>query len=155
MKMDGQIRVKTDARFAKIYNELKGVAVGDFHELFFICVCFGYKYKKSLSLGKGRDDRFWSSTISPHEWACYYALTLEENNMAFACIQDDRKVMSRMEEYANAGMQILLEEFFADYVMGNKEEPKLEAGYNKELPKNFVHFIFEHIDELGGDGQRQ
>lgn len=152
MKMDTQIRVKTDARYARIYNDLKNVAVGDFHELFFLCACLGYRNGKRLSLGKARDDRFWSSTISAREWACYYAMFLEEHGMDFTSIQDDKIVVGRMEEYANSGMEVLLNEFLNDYV-SNKEEPQLDAGYSKELPKNFLHFIFEHIDEMNSGSQ--
>lgn len=148
MKMDGQIRVKTDARYARIYNDLKNVVVGDFHELFFLCACLGYKYNRKILLGKTREDRFWSNTISPCEWACFYAMFLEENGMDFASIQDDKLVINRMEEYANGGIEILLDEFLNDYVMSNKEEPQLDTGYSRELPKNFLHFIFEHIDDV-------
>lgn len=147
MKMDGQIRVKTDACYARIYNDLKGVAVGDFHELFFLCVCVAHKYGKKRSL-KTRDDRFWSSTIDAREWACYYAMLLEDNNMDFASIQDDKIVMGRMEEYASAGMEILLDEFLNDYVLGNKQEPQLDPVNSRELPKNLLHFIFERIGEI-------
>lgn len=146
--MDGQIRVKTDARYARIYNDLKGVAVGDFHELFFLCVCLGHKYGKSTSLGRSREDRFWSSTISAHEWACYYAMFLQDRAMDFVDVNDDRIVMSRMEEYANGGMAVLLGEFLDDYVAGNQAEPQLDPAHDKELPKNLLHFIFERVDNV-------
>jgi hypothetical protein len=146
--MDGQIRVKTDARYAKIYNDLKGLVVGDFHELFFVCACLGHKYNKSVPLGKTRDDRFWSSTINANEWACYYAMLLSGNNMDFSSIGDDKIVMSAIEEYANGGMSILLDEFLVDYIINNKSEPQLDPGHNKELPKNFLHFIFERADSI-------
>lgn len=150
MKMDGQIRVRTDGRYGRLYNDLKNVVVGDFHELFFVCACLGFKHSKTKALGKARDDRFWSSTIGPREWACYYAMLLEENKMDFLSIQDDKAVMSRVEEYANAGMDILMEEFLADYVITNGGELQLDPGYSKELPKHFLHFVFEQIDaEIG------
>jgi hypothetical protein len=152
MKMDGQIRVKTDSRYSRIYNDLKNVVVGDFHELFFVCACLGFKYKKSKSLGKNREDRFWSNTINPREWACYYAMVIEENHLDFKVIQDDKVVLSRIEEYANAGMEILREQFLSDYLMNNKDEPQLDPSCSKELPKDFLHFIFEQIDnQAGGD----
>lgn len=151
MKMDGQIRVKTDARHSRLYNDLKGVAVGDFHELFFLCACLGYKYKKRISLSKAGEDRFWSNTINANEWASYYAMILEQNEMDFIAVQDDKIVLKTIEEYANGGMAILLEEFLNDYVTNTKEGPQLEPGYNKELPKNFLHFIFERIDEIDGE----
>jgi hypothetical protein len=146
MKMDGQIRVKTDGRYVRVYNDLKNIVVGDFHELFFVCSCLGYKHKKSKPLGKARDDRFWSNTINPREWACYYAMLLEEHGMDFLRIQDDKAVMARVEEYANAGMEILIEEFLSDYLITGGGELQLDPGASKELPKNFLHFVFEQIE---------
>lgn len=148
MKMDGQIRVKIDSCYGQLYNDLKNnVVVGDFHELFFVCACLGYKHGKSKPLGKSGEDKFWSSTISPREWACYYAMLLEENEMDFLKIQDDKAVMSRIEEYANAGMEILIEEFLGDYVIASGSELQLDPGYNRELPKHFLHFLFDLFEQ--------
>lgn len=144
--MDGQIRVKTDGRYTKIYNDLKNVVVGDFHELFFVCACLGYKRKQTKPLGATRDDRFWSNTIDPREWACYYAMLLEENSMDFLAIQDDKSVIARAEEYANAGMEILIQEFLGDYLISSAGGQQLDPGCSRELPKQFLHFVFEQID---------
>ncbi len=73
------------------------------HELFFLCVCLGYKTKTRKPLGKNGDGRFWSRTITPDEWTCYYAMMIEVNNMDFHSITDDKKVLFCMEEYANGG----------------------------------------------------
>lgn len=150
MRMDGQIRVKTDGRYSRIYNDLKNVVVGDFHELFFTCACLGYKHKKRRPLGKAREDRFWSNTINPREWACYYAMVLEENDMDFRAVQDDKAVIARVEEYANAGMEILRDQFLHDYLTSNKEEPQIDPSCSKELAKNFLHFVFEQTDDQVG-----
>lgn len=148
MKMDGQIRVKTEGRYKRLYNDLKNVVVGDSHELFFVCACLGYKSNKSKPIGGSRDDRdrFWSNTINPREWACYYAMLLEQNGMDFLAIQDDKSVMAKIEEYANAGMDILVRDFLNDYTITNGGELQLDPGCSKELPKQFLHFVFEQID---------
>jgi hypothetical protein len=146
MKMDGQIRVKTDEHYSRIYNDLKNIAVGDFHELFFICACLGFIRKQSKSLGKTRDDRFWSHTINPREWACYYAMLLKENDMDYFKVQDDKIVIARVEEYANAGIEILINEFLHDYIINSGGIPQLDTSCSKELPKNFLHYVFEQID---------
>jgi hypothetical protein len=152
MKMDAQIRVKTDSRYSRIYNDLKNVVVGDFHELFFVCACLGFKQRKSMPLGKNREDRFWSNTINPREWAVYYSMILEENGLDFKGVQDDKLVLGIIEEYANAGMDILRVRFLNDYLLNNKEEPQLDPSCSKELPKNFLHFIFDQIDnQVSGD----
>lgn len=94
-------------------------------------------------MGKRGDDRFWSGTITPEEWSCYYAMHLTDNEMDFRCLQDDAQVISSMEEYANAGMDILLQEFLCDYVNDSTDEVLLNAGRSTELPKVFLHYVHE------------
>jgi hypothetical protein len=147
MKMDTQIRVRTEGRYGRLYNDLKNTAVGEFHELFFICACIGYKDDERKPLGKSREDRerFWSSTILPREWACYYAMVLADNQMDFASIQDDKAVLAAVEEYANAGMEIMIERFLSDHLSA-ATEPQLNPDAIRELPRHLLHYIFEQID---------
>lgn len=144
MKMDGDIRVKTDARYARIYNDLKTCIGSDFHEVFFACACLAYSRKTHKPIGKGGGDRFWSKTITPREWACYYSIVLSDNNMDFNAVQDDNEVIGKIEEYANAGMGILIDEFLKDFLLSKKEEPQLDFSCARDLPKVFLNFLFEH-----------
>ena len=121
MKMDGNLRVKTDRKFRTLYNELKNFVFGDMHEHFFLCVCLGYIANKEKSLGRDGEDRFWSRTITPEEWACYYAIMAKTSGLDFSEIGSDRDVIARMEQYANAGMEILLREFLSDYLVSIRE----------------------------------
>ena len=146
MKMDGEIRVKTDKAHGFLYNELKNCVVGEFHELFFICACLGFKNKKAKALGTEKDPRFWSSTIKPREWACYYAMILEENEMDFQSVQDDKQVISRIEEYANGGLNLLIEDFLKDYLMHNSTDIQIDQSVSRELPKTFLHYIYDLTD---------
>ena len=75
MNMSGDIRVKTDRKYRNLYNELKNFAFGDMHELFFLCSCLGFRTKKKKNLGGNGEDRFYSRTITPEEYACYYAIS--------------------------------------------------------------------------------
>jgi len=145
MNMSGDIRVKTSNQYKHLYNELKNFAVGDMHELFFLCVCLAYRANKKKVLGTNGEDRFWSKTITPEEYACFYAIMLEENEMDLEAIKDDKIVLAEIEKYANAGMEILLEEFLSDYLIKNKTELKLNTADSKELPKALLHFIYEQL----------
>jgi hypothetical protein len=146
MKMDGEIRVKTEGKYGSLYNDLKNLVVGDFHEIFFVCACLGIKNQKSKALGKDKEDRFWSKTINPREWACYYAAVLEENNMDFNAIQDDKREITRIEEYANAGMELLIDCFLKDYLLQNSNGFQLDSGVSQEISKEFLHFIFDQVE---------
>lgn len=145
MNMSGDIRVKTESRYKTLYNELKNFVVGDMHELFFICTCLGYKANNPKPLGSNGEDRFWSRTIIPEEYVCYYSVLLEKNNMDISIIKDDKLVLSKIEEYANGGMEILIKEFLSDYLIKSSTELKLDPTSAKELPKTFLHFLYEKI----------
>lgn len=142
MNMSGNVRVKTDQKYRGLYNDLKNFAVGDMHELFFLCACLGFRARKKKALGTSGEDRFWSSTILPEEYACFYAMILEDNSLDLTSIRDDKNVLAEMEKYANAGMEILLNDFLGDYCT---KDLKLERILSKELPKNLLHFIFEQL----------
>jgi len=144
MKMDTQIRVKTDRRYGKLYNQMKNVALGEMHELFFLCACLGYRAGRHKSLGKSGEDKFWSVTITPEEWCSFYAMVLEERGMDFAAVQDDNAVIARMEEYANAGMEVLIENVLKDYLAGSggQEEVSLNETASKDLAKVLLSYIF-------------
>ncbi len=145
MNMSEDIRVKTDAKYKALYNELKNFVVGDMHELFFICTCLGYKANNPKLLGSNGEDRFWSRTIRPEEYVCYYSMLLEKNNMDISIIKDDKLVLSKIEEYANGGMEILIKEFLSDYLIKSSTELNLDPTSVKELPKTFLSFIYEKI----------
>jgi len=157
MSMDTQIRVRTDARHGQLYNDLKNVVVGEFHELFFVCACLGYRAKKRVQLAKPAD-RFWSSTITPREWSSYYAMTLEAAKFDYQAISDDKRVTGLVEEYANAGMQVLLSELLHEYLLpGNRETPQLDVRSSTELPKHFLHFLYDQAvadDEIATNETR-
>ena len=142
MNMSGDIRVKTDQQYKNIYNEFKNFVVGDMHELFFLCACLGYRADKKKPLGKKGDDRFWSKTITPEEYACFYAMILNNKNMDLTSIEDDKFVISEMEEYSNAGMGILIDEFLSDYLVAVGNEYKLDPTHSNELPKDLLNFIY-------------
>lgn len=145
MNMSGDIRVKTDQSYKTLYNEFKNFIVGDMHELFFLSACLGYRAKEKKPLGKKGEDRFWSRTITPEEYTCFYAMILKENNMDLTAIKDDKLVINEIEKYANAGMYILIEEFLSDYLIKSGAGYKLDSAYSKELPKALLNFIYSYL----------
>ena len=131
IEMSQKIRVKIEPKYKGIYNSLKNHAVGDFHELFFICVCLGCKMKKRKPLNK-REDCFWSSTVLPDEWYTYYTIYINDHKMDFSCLGNDEQIISAMQEYANGGMAHLIDEFLCDYT-------KKDSSGN---------YIVDHLDQL-------
>jgi hypothetical protein len=141
MKRDTEIRVATEKKYTILYNDLKKYdVISDFRELFFVCVCLAYKKKRNAPLKAG-EDRFRTNSFTPREWATYYAIFLKDNNMDFATLKDEKTIMKHMESYANAGMEILLEEFLEDYVKITNGEPHLIPIQSRELPKSFIQYL--------------
>ena len=147
MNMAGDIRVRTARQHRTLYNDFRNFVVKDMHEIFFLCACLGYREGKRRPLGRDGDDRFWSSTITPEEYASFYAMVIESSDMDFSAIADDRIVIATMEEYANAGIQILLRGVIADYILDHGDEIRLDPGCSKELPK----VLLSHVYEMAGE----
>jgi hypothetical protein len=143
MNMAQDIRVRTDQHYRTLYNDFRNFVAKDMHEIFFLCVCLGYRDGKRKPLGRSKDDRFWSNTITPEEYASFYAIMIESNNMEFSSISDDKIVIATMEEYANAGMQILLDDVLADYILKRGDDLHLDPSCSKELPKVLLAHVYE------------
>ena len=147
MNMAGDIRVRTDRHHRALYNDLRNFVAKDMHEIFFICACLGYREGKRKPLGRDADDRFWSSTITPEEYASFYGMIIEASDMNFSAISDDKSVIAVMEEFANAGMQILLEGVLADYTLDRGDDLRLDPSCSKELPKVLLAYVYEKAGE--------
>lgn len=143
MSLAGDIRVRTNRRYRTLYNELKNFVAKDMHEIFFLCVCLGYRKGERKPLGRDGDDRFWSNTITPDEYASYYAILIEANNMDFSVTADDKVVIEMMEEYANAGMKILIDDLLSDYTLDHGDDFRLDPSCSKELPKVLLAYVYE------------
>jgi hypothetical protein len=146
---DGDIRVKTDAKYRALYNDMKKErAITDFHDLFFVCACIGFSRNDKKPIQRG-DDRFWSNTISSTEWSCYYAMMMKLNDLELSSICDDRAVIATMQEYSNAGLGFLIEDFLGDYLLpGSKDsEPQLDPSVAEMLPVDFLYYILEQSGE--------
>jgi hypothetical protein len=113
------------------------------HEIFFICACIGYRKNQKTPLDRNSEDRFWSSTIIPEEYASYYAMLIEANDMDFTVIADDKTVISTIEEYANAGMNVLIEDVLGEYTLSRGDDLRIDPSCSKELPKVLLAYVYE------------
>lgn len=147
MNMSGDIRVKADRAHKALYNELCECAFPQMHELFYLCACLGYRRKKRKPLRKSGEDRFWSSTITPEEYVSFYSMQLADNGMEIGSVRDDQEVIRRMEEYANAGMEVLVDELLRDFIMECDGEMHLDPATKETLPKLVLSFVFDETLE--------
>lgn len=144
MKQSTSIRVKTDIHNEQLYKDLRPIC-GEAHSVFFLCVCLAIQAGKSESQTPGRrTDRFWSGTITPDEWAVYYALAMRDTDMDFSVLEDDTRVLSIAVGYAEAGMDVLVQSLLAPYLM-KTEDPALETRLTAELAWEMMKFIPDRL----------
>jgi hypothetical protein len=143
--MGDRIRVHTDRAHKSIYARSRLVEEG--HVLFFIAACVGFRRDCRKPLGKARDERFWSGTITPDEWACYYAMVLKDHDMDFAAIQDDAEVIAHIEEYANAGVGVLLNECLDSFVSDDDSTPTINPRDLGEAGNAMLQYLFNFSEK--------
>lgn len=80
-------------------------------------------------------------------------MILEKNSFDYKKVSEDKDVLAAIEGYANAGMDILIDEFLGDYLLPSSKnsDPQLDPTCCKELSKQFVHFIFEQSESENWD----
>ena len=143
MKMDERRRIRTSKHHGKLYTELKGTLVQEFHELFFLSVCVGYRNDCPTPLGKSGEERFWSDTIAPEEWSAYNSMMLTRNDMDFKAIQDDKSVITRIEEYAHGGMLYLIDNVLNGFLVEKDGEYAVDKTVATDLPRRVMQYVFE------------
>ena len=145
--MSSDIRVKTALKYKPVYNSLTKFVVGDSHELFFVCVCVGYKNDSRLP-SKKKYDCFWSVTIKPEEWIVYYSICVRESDMDFSSLGNDQKVIELMQEYANGGMEFIIKEFLTDYLTKDSKGDYI-VSHKEHLPKEFLQNLTDWSHQVG------
>jgi len=136
-------RVYTRPEYVKIYQKLKGLAFNEYHNLFTLCVFLGYKNKKR-SKKSAKKELFWSQTFSPHELASFYALLIRESESGnFALLKDGEKALEWLQEYADGGMEVLLEsDVMKKFVVRHGDEINIDATVRDNLQKQLMYYIF-------------
>jgi hypothetical protein len=143
MKQSTDIRVKTDAKYDQLYKDLRPYC-GEAHSVFFLCACLGVNAGRRADGTGRRSDRFWSATITADEWACYYAIAVEERNMDFTVLDDDKSVIQLAESYADGGMEVLIEELL-DRFLAKGDTPKLDTSSCSDLSWQLLKFIPDRL----------
>lgn len=143
MKHSTDIRVKVDSRYGQLYEDLKPYC-GEAHAVFFLCFCLAVSDGGPIDLQKRLTDKWWSGTIKPDEWTCYYALAAQESGYDFGVLADDPAVMRLAERYADRGMEILLDGLLSGYLLAG-DELRLDTKSCKELSWELLKFVPDRL----------
>ena len=146
MKMDGDIRVRSDKSHDNLYKDYKRYLGKEMHELFYLAVSVGYQQDRHLPLAKKcTAERFWSGTILPPEWATYYAITLHKADMDYDAVRDDANVIQEMEAYANGGIDYLCDEVLVGYLIEKDGSQIFDPQMVEDLPRRILQFLFQSV----------
>ena len=148
MKMDREIRVQSDKSHREFYRDYRKHLGKDAHELFYLAVCIGFHQKQHCPRTKNSaEERFWSRTILPEEWATYYAIMLHKNDMNYDAICDDAETLQMMEAYANGGINYLIEEELVGGFLIEKDGLTMfDSQLANDIPRRILQFMFHSIE---------
>ena len=142
MSMFPKIRVYIQKEYFDLYSDWRDLVGRDMHELFFLCVCLGYKTGKDIPLSK-KVQKFWSDTFDAEEWNCFYAIFFKKHQIDPTSIMDAEKVFKFIEGYANGGMEILIDELLTDFTIGDPDNLRIDSSSSKGLAKSILAYISE------------
>lgn len=111
-----QIIFNTSKRFEDIYIKFNEIADVKYHELFILCATIGFKNNRHNKIGeKGRELR--SAYLDSNQKASAYSIILNDANIGknidrFVDKEFVSLAKKSLEEYAEGGMELLIEEAF-------------------------------------------
>lgn len=137
-------RVKCEQKYHALFRDLYN---GNTHVAFFLCAGIGYARKCRLPIERITDS-FWSQTMDPDEFTCCQLMLFEERGMSASALDMDnaKDVIALAQEYANAGMDILINEVMTDFVEKNKQGVYefADKGF-KDLPKIILCWLSDSL----------
>lgn len=143
MKQSTDIRVRTGPRYDQLYKDLRPYC-GEAHAVFFLCFCLGVRTGRRAEEGVRRADRFWSGTITADEWACFYAVAVDQKHMEFGALDDDKVVVRIAETYADGGMEVLIDELLERF-LAKGDTYKLDTSVCADLSWQLLKFIPDQL----------
>lgn len=144
--LTGQRLIFTSERYGSIYGhfiENYGIKLA---ELFLMAMTIGFYHNRRVER-KGEGRQFRSNYFSTQERSSVYTMLLTDPEMGKAIEHFEEKefqfkARKVMEEYAEGGMKILVEEVF----MGNWDGNTLDKTY-KEYEVDILSYISQLIDD--------
>lgn len=145
--LTGQRLLFTSQRYKNVYDYLREKLGLKIHEIFLLCATIGFKKGEKLKrVDKGSE--FRSNYFTTQQRASFYTIVLLDQELgknveAFDDSDFQIKAIKTMEEYAEAGMTILVNEVFMEKWDGSK----LDESY-KEYEVDILSYIYNLTNEI-------
>ena len=139
--------VFTSKRYEVIYKSLNNLIDVKYHDLFMLCAVIGFRNNNKLTVEeKGRE--FRSNYLSREQKATAYSIILNDNELEKKINRfEDRefivKARKRLEEYAEGGMEILVNTVFK-----SKWNGEILDGSYDEYEIDIISYIYEQALEV-------
>lgn len=139
--------VFTSKRYEAIYKSLNNLIDVKYHDLFMLCAVIGFRNNNKLTVEeKGRE--FRSNYLSREQKATAYSIILNDNELEKKINRfEDRefiiKARKRLEEYAEGGMEILVNTVFK-----SKWNGEILDGSYDEYEIDIISYIYEQALEV-------
>lgn len=145
--LQGQLIFQTNPKYDLIYEHLRDAYDIKYQHLFLLNVVFGHKYNRKVQFsGKGREIR--SNFFKPDEQNVLYTILLADETINKDIEKFDEQDMQlpmrkTLEEYAEGGMEILIEELFLEKWDGSK----IDKGYH-DYNSDLLLFVIAKLEEV-------
>ncbi|WP_099157060.1 hypothetical protein [Virgibacillus ndiopensis] len=142
-----QILFFTSEKHQEIYIHLNSKFDIKYQDLFSICASIGFKNNRKTPI-ENRGREFRSNYLNSNQRATAYSIILADPEIGKSIEQFDdsefrRKAKRRLEEYAEGGIEILIEEVFGNCWDGNK----LDQNYT-EYEIDILGYIYFDTKEV-------
>lgn len=137
----------TSKKYEPIYKTLNKNIEIKYHDLFILCAAIGFKNNRSLLIEeKGRE--FRSNYLSREQKATAYSIILNDSKLGKRINKFEDKefileARKALEQYAEGGMEILVEEVFKSKWTGQI----LDENYS-EYEVDIISYIYEQSQEI-------
>jgi len=144
------VRVSVNKKYTDIYKSLSQSSnirksIFERHaKIFTFCAALGFNKNKRNKFNSGDlENLFWSKTFGKHDLTVIYSLAVNDYSENITeIINDKEKMISIAEEYADGGMEILIDNVLSEFIK-EKEDGILYLNHieTSYLEKEVLSFI--------------
>lgn len=147
------LRIRVSKKYVGIYKDLtsdkKNLREPIFKQhadVFVLCCILGFRDGKRVPLEKG-EQLFFSHYLTNEEETTLKAIAIAEKDKNYQILDDEKALVQIVEEYANRGMEILIENVLSNFIRENEDGYYLQFSENDLLEKGILSFIYQEYNK--------
>ncbi|PGZ92176.1 hypothetical protein [Bacillus sp. AFS029533] len=145
--LSDQALLYTSKKYEEIYFHFNNKYEIKYQDLFILCATLGFKKNKKIKINE-RGREFRTNYLNSRQKATVYSIILSDDELgrnieSFDSENFPKNARKRLEEYAEGGMEIFVEEVFGRRWNGNN----LDSAYS-EYEIDLLSFIYADSNEV-------